>query len=146
MSAKSSPPQNFRIKETYRVRYEEVDTQGIVNHAQYAHYFTGARVAYLRAAGIDAKELTTTAIQPVVVHLEVDFIAPAHFDDHIDVWVRCPKIGETSLEFEYVVTNGLTQELQARGRTVLVTIDVSAVTSVRVPDELRRRIGKLEQW
>ena len=29
-------PEGFRIKESYRVRYEEVDSYGVVNHAQFA--------------------------------------------------------------------------------------------------------------
>lgn len=140
------PPQGFRIKESYRVRYEEVDAQGIVNHAQYAHYLTGARVAYFRAMGIEATLQTSAPIQTVVVHLEVDFLLPARFDDHLEVWCRCSKMGESSFVFEYQVLNGMTQALQAKGSTTLVAIDMATLKPVRVPEDLRRRIAKIEQW
>jgi acyl-CoA thioester hydrolase len=146
MNRPPPPPTGFRIKESYRVRYEEVDAQGIVNHAQYAHYFTGARVAYFRAMGFDAANITTDKVQPVVVHLDVDFLLPARFDDHMDVWCRCGKIGESSFVFEYQVVNGMTQALQAKGHTVLVTLNLEDLKPVRVPEDLRRRIAKIEQW
>ncbi|MHB1843742.1 MAG: acyl-CoA thioesterase [Deltaproteobacteria bacterium] len=137
-------PEGYRIKESYRVRYEEVDAQGIVNHAQYAHYFTGARVAYFRALGYQASEFAKLPIQPVVVHLEIDFRSSARFDDHLDVWTRVLRVGETSLSFAYQVINGDDGTLQAEGRTVLVTLSMSNLLPVRVPDELRRRVETLE--
>lgn len=139
-------PQGYRIKESYRVRYEEIDAQGIVNHAQYANYLTGARVAYFRAIGLETGGMTRAEIQPVVAHLEVDFLAPARFDDHLDVWCRVTRIGKTSLEFEYQVQNGMTGEPQAKGKTVLVSIALETLAPVQVPEDLRRRIEKFEQW
>ncbi len=137
-------PEGFRIKESYRVRYEEVDAQGIVSHHQYAAYFTGARVAYFRALGFQPSEFHRLPVQPAVVHLEIDFRAPARFDDHLDVWTRVTRVGETSLSFVYQVLNGVTEKLQAEGRTVLVTMSMDTMAPVRVPDDLRRRIEKLE--
>jgi acyl-CoA thioester hydrolase len=137
-------PEGYRIKESYRVRYEEVDTQGIVGYAQYANYFTGARVAYFRALGLQVSEFHTAPIQPAVVHLEIDFLTPARFDDHLDVWTRVIEVGDKSLSFVYRVHDGTSDELQAEGKTVLVTLAIDTMQAVRVPDELRRRIEKLE--
>ncbi len=137
-------PEGFRIKESYRVRYDEVDSQGVVGHAQFAHYFTGARVAYFRALGIRPHEFLTLPIQPVVAHLEVDFRAPVRFDDHLDVWTRVTKVGEKSLSFAFRVHDSVTDHLQGEGKAVLVTLELETRKSVPVPDELRRRIDKLE--
>lgn len=137
-------PDGYRIKESYRVRFEEVDSQGIVNHVQYAHYFTGARVAYFRALGYRPAELTAMTVLPVVVHLEIDFRTPAHFDDHLDVWARVPVIGETSFAFAYQVVDGVNGGLVAEGQTVIVTLELSSHRPVRVPDDLRRRIETIE--
>ncbi len=137
-------PDGFRVKESYRVRYEEVDAQGIVNHAQYAHYFTGARVAYFRALGYQPAEFASLPSQPVVVHLEIDFRSPARFDDHLDVWTRVVRVGETSLSFTYQVQNADNDAVQAEGRTILVTLSMKNLQAVRVPDDLRRRIETLE--
>jgi acyl-CoA thioester hydrolase len=138
------PPEEFRIKESYRVRYEEVDSYGVVNHAQFADYFTGARVAYFRALGIKPAEFHTLPIQPVVVHLEVDFREPVRFDDHLDVWTRCTRVGEKSLSFAFRVHNSASDVLQAEGNAVLVAMEIATRTPVRVPDALRRRIEKME--
>ena len=136
--------EGYRIKESYRVRYEEVDPQGIVNHAQYAHYFTGARVAYFRALGYQPAEFAALPVQPVVVHLEIDFRSPVRFDNHLDVWTRVLRVGETSLSFAYQVIDGSSDQIQAEGRTVLVTLAMANLQPVRVPDDLRRKIEKLE--
>jgi acyl-CoA thioester hydrolase len=140
----SAADHGFRIKESYRVRYEEVDTQGIVSHAQFAHYFTGARVAYFRALGIKPSEFHTLPIQPAVVHLEIDFLAPVRFDDHLDVWTRVTAVGDKSVSFAYRVHNSVNQQLLSEGKSVLVTLAMDTMQPVRVPDELRRRIEKLE--
>jgi acyl-CoA thioester hydrolase len=137
-------PEGFRIKESYRVRYEEVDSYGVVNHAQFADYFTGARVAYFRALGIKPAEFHTLPIQPVVVHLEVDFRGPVRFDDHLEVWARCTQVGDKSLSFAFRVHDGVTENLQAEGKAVLIAMTIATREPVRVPDELRRRIEKLE--
>lgn len=139
-------PRGYRIKESYRVRYEEIDAQGIVNHAQYANYLTGARVAYFRAMGFEPIDLTGNPVQLAVVHLGVDFRLPARFDDHLDVWCRVAKIGETSLSFEYQIVSGATQEVHAVAQTVLVAISLDGLAKVRVPDDLRRRVERLEKW
>jgi YbgC/YbaW family acyl-CoA thioester hydrolase len=137
-------PEGFRIKESYRVRYEEVDSYGVVNHAQFADYFTGARVAYFRALGIKPAEFHTLPIQPVVVHLEVDFRGAVRFDDHLDVWTRVTQVGDKSLSFAFQVHDGVTESLQAEGKAVLVAMTIATREPVRVPDVLRRRIDKLE--
>ena len=138
------PPEGFRIKESYRVRYDDTDIRGLIHHARYADYFTGARVAYFRALGVQPTELLAMPIHPAVVHLEVDFRAPARLDDQLDVWTRVARVGETSLSFVYEVRNGVSDLLQAEGRTVLVTMSPETMQPARVPDELRRRIEKLE--
>jgi acyl-CoA thioester hydrolase len=137
-------PEGYRIKESYRVRYEEVDQQGIVSHAQLANYFTGARVAYFRALGIRPADFHKLPVQPVVVRLEVDFRAPARFDDHIDVWTRVIQVGKKSLSFGFQVLNSASDVLYAEGKVVLATLAMDTRQSVPVPDELRRRIDKLE--
>jgi acyl-CoA thioester hydrolase len=137
-------PEGFRIKESYRVRYEEVDTHGIVSHVQLAHYFTGARVAYFRALGIQPSEFQRMPIQPAVVHFEIDFRSPARFDDHLDVWTRVSEVGTKSFSFIYRVHNSANEAPVAEGKTVLATVDISTEQAVAVPDQLRRRIEKLE--
>jgi acyl-CoA thioesterase FadM len=38
------------------------------------------------------------------------------------------------------------QAVQAQGSTTLVTIDLGALKPIPVPEDLRRRIAKIEQW
>jgi acyl-CoA thioesterase FadM len=42
--------------------------------------------------------------------------------------------------------SGAPSELLARGESVIVVMNYTTMQKVRVPDELRRKIGELEGW
>ena len=121
-----------------------MDSHGVVNHAQFAHYFTGARVAYFRALGIKPAEIHTLPSSPWWCTSRSTSAVPARFDDHVDVWMRCARVGEKSLAFAFRVHNSASEVLQAEGKAVLVAMEIAARTPVRVPDALKRRIEKME--
>ncbi|MBW2238360.1 MAG: acyl-CoA thioesterase, partial [Deltaproteobacteria bacterium] len=91
---------DFKFCFPFRVRYAETDAQGIVFFAHYLTYFDTAINEYLRDLPHNYIEhVQQTGTDFHVVKVTVEFYAPSHFDDEIEVYVRTGRIGRSSLTF-----------------------------------------------
>lgn len=69
-----------------RVYYEDTDLAGIVYYANYLKFIERARSEWVREAGIDQVALKAEqGLVFAVRRLEADYIAPAKFDDLLQV-------------------------------------------------------------
>lgn len=133
------PPFRFSVRQ--RVGFDETDAQGIVYYGRYMPYFDRARVEYQRELGI--LEAHDDREQFVMRRNEVDYLAPAAFDDLLEVLVRVARIGTTSATFEYVAYRS-DGALLARARQVLVRIDLAERAPTAVPASFREAVGAFE--
>lgn len=56
-----------------KVRDYECDAQGIVNNANYQHYFEHARHEFLEHAGCSFGRMRESGIEPVVARIEINY-------------------------------------------------------------------------
>ena len=117
-----------------RVRYLEVDQQGVVFNMWYLAYFEDARNAFLAAGGLPIPKLVESGCDLQVVHTEIDWHGSLRWTDTPTVAVRVLHIGSTSFTLEFDVGADGTSVVQ--GRTVYVTIDRDGAKQP-IPDELR---------
>ncbi|MEM9577756.1 MAG: tol-pal system-associated acyl-CoA thioesterase [Pseudomonadota bacterium] len=68
-----------------RVYYEDTDMAGIVYYANYLRYIERARSDWVREIGIDQLEMKSHGVVFAVRRVEADYIAPALFDDRLEV-------------------------------------------------------------
>lgn len=69
-----------------RVYYEDTDMAGIVYHANYLKFIERARSDWVRLCGIDQTRLKAEqGIVFAVRRIEADFLAPARFDEVLEV-------------------------------------------------------------
>ncbi|MTI81016.1 MAG: tol-pal system-associated acyl-CoA thioesterase [Firmicutes bacterium] len=68
-----------------RVYYEDTDAGGVVYHSNYLKYFERGRTEYLRDRGFSVGEMARQGFFFPVVHLEIDYRAPALHDDLVRV-------------------------------------------------------------
>lgn len=69
-----------------RVYYEDTDLAGIVYYANYLRFIERARTEWARALGVDQVALKADAgIVLAVRRVEADYLAPARFDDALEV-------------------------------------------------------------
>jgi acyl-CoA thioester hydrolase len=69
-----------------RVYYEDTDLAGIVYYANYLRFIERARTEWARALGVDQVELKARdGIVLAVRRVEADYLAPARFDDVLEV-------------------------------------------------------------
>jgi acyl-CoA thioester hydrolase len=137
---------DFRFFHALRVRWAEVDMQGIVFNGHYLLYVDVAFTEFWRASGLP------TVLQQAEEGRElfarkstIEYLAPARFDDLLDIGVRCSAIGRSSLTIALEIYRGDVQLISAE--VVYVYADAALRKSVAVPttwsDVLTRRGGVL---
>ena len=106
---------------TLTVRYAETDAQGVVHHANYLVWFEEGRSELLRQEGLHYSDLERAGYFAVVAHAEVDYRAPAFYEDRVTVTTTFARVRARVLEFAYRAVNQ-DGALLAEGRTVHVII------------------------
>lgn len=138
------PP--FSFAAAARVAFSDTDAQSIVYYGRYAPYFDVARVEYFRHLGIPAHEEGDQDGELVMRHFEIDYHAPAVYDDLLEVFCRVERIGTTSMTFEYAVTNASNDQLLATARQVMVNVDLALRKPVSVSERIRSLVSAFEGW
>jgi acyl-CoA thioester hydrolase len=121
MSDNSAPsrPVDFAFFEPMRVRWADVDMQGIVFNPNYLVYADNAMTEYMRAAGFPYPQaLLPFGADIFAAGSQIDFKASARFDDVLRTGARIERMGRTSFRFRIAVFRG--DELLADMRTTYV--------------------------
>ncbi len=135
----------FRLACPVRVRYSEIDRQGIVYYSRYLEYVDVALSGYFRALGFPYQELVEQhGFAPSVVKATIEFKRTARFDESLQVWARVAAIGRTSFTVDFEITREAGGELVASAQIVYVNFDKAAQASRPVPESIRRRIEAFE--
>jgi len=138
-------PEGFRFACPIRVRYSEIDRQGIVYYSRYLEYVDVALSGYFRALGFPYQELVEQhGFDPSVVKATIEFKRTARFDESLQVWARVAAIGRTSFTVDFEITRDAGGELVASAQIVYVNFDKAAQASRPVPESIRRRIEAFE--
>lgn len=93
---------DFWLLHRLRVRFNEVDLQGLAHNSMSLVYFGVALNEYYRALPYDrfaAGQRDGTGLH--VVKAVVEYRAPLRFDEEFDVGARIARLGRTSLTFAY---------------------------------------------
>ena len=135
--------QDFRLFHRLRVRWAEVDMQKIVFNAHYLMYFDTVITDYWRALGLPFEEaMRQLGGDLYVKKASVEYHGSAHFDDQLDVAIKCSRIGNSSMVFSGSIFRG--DELLVTSELVYVFADPTTQTSRLVPLALRRLVERFE--
>lgn len=73
-------------RHTVRVYYEDTDLAGIVYYANYLRFIERARTEWVRGLGVEQTRLKAEqGVVFAVRRVEADYLAPARFDDLLEV-------------------------------------------------------------
>ena len=135
----------FSFAAAARVAFSDTDAQGIVYYGRYSAYFDVARVEYFRHLDLRGGYHTGDRGGDFVMrHFNIDYHAPAQFDDPLAVFCRVAKIGNSSMNFEFAVVHNETDTLLATATQVLVFVDLDKRKPLRVPDAVRTNVETFE--
>jgi acyl-CoA thioester hydrolase len=134
---------DFRFAHRLRVRWAEVDRQGIVFNGHYLTYFDVGVTEYYRALGYPYPDgLAQHGTDLYVRKAEVEYHASAEYDDEIDICVRVERLGRSSFDFRVEILRA--DQLLVSGKLVYVNADPVARKSAPVPEFLRSAIKAFE--
>ena len=74
----------------------------------------------------------------------IDYLAPAVFDDEIDVYVRLARLGRTSATFEHAAYRVVDDLLLVTATQTLVLVDLDERRPVPIPEPYRERVRAFE--
>ena len=134
----------FKFAAPHRVRYDEIDAQGVVGAAAWVNILQLARVEYLRNLGLLSMEGGSAPVQALVRTCAVEYLASARFDDALLVRVRASYLGHRSCRFEFLVDNIDTAIRHLVGGVTLVCVQVSDRKTIAWPRVWTDRLAELE--
>lgn len=122
-----------------RVYYEDTDAGGVVYHANYLRYAERARTEFLRAGGVEQREMREAEDFAFVVRrCTIDYRAPAVLDDALEVVTRITGLRAAALEaVQEVVRQGESEPL------VVLDLVIAGVNGRGRPVRLPKRIRDL---
>ncbi|MFL5943299.1 MAG: acyl-CoA thioesterase [Gaiellaceae bacterium] len=132
----------FKFSARTRVGFSDTDAQGIVYYGRYNPYFDLARVEYLRSLGLLRQ--SGGAGDFVMRANDVEYFAPAVFDDEIEVFVRVARLGRTSVTFAFAAYRLPDDLLMVTAHQTLVYVDLGERTACPVPDAFREPVLAFE--
>ena len=135
----------FNFFYSFRVRYSEVDAQGIVFNAHYLTFFDTAMTEYMRHIKYDyVNEVKDKNEDFHTVKTLVEYKAPIYFDQIIDVCLRVKKIGTSSLTFHIEIHPSKEANILAIGEVVWVNANQLTHKAAALSSNLINKIEMLE--
>ena len=133
---------DFEIFWETRVRYYELDPQGIMHNANYLAYYDQAVVEYYRALDFDyEKELEETNKDWHTVQVIDQYNKPLYFDDEIEVGLKIKEVGNTSMTWTMGLFIKKTGELANACEVVHVYTDVKTGKPTTITEDLKKKLG-----
>jgi len=83
-----------------RVRYAEVDGQGVVFNAHWLTYFDDTMTRFVESLGF-GPEFWINEFDVMLVRAVIDWTGPAGFDDWLDISARPVRLGTKSFDIEF---------------------------------------------
>ena len=131
----------FKYAAYTRVGFSDTDAQGIVYYGRYLPYFDTARVEYHRHLDLLRMEGEHEFVMRAG---EIEYLAPARFDDLVEVFVRLKRIGRTSAAYEFAAYRVEDDVLMVTARQTLVLVDLDERRAAPIPDAYRQAVKGFE--
>ncbi|MFZ5628601.1 MAG: acyl-CoA thioesterase [Spirochaetota bacterium] len=131
--------EHFDFTHTLRVRYSEVDMQGIAFNANYLAWFDVAVTEFFRAhIQPYGQFVAETGLDFHVARAEIDYHSPAQVDDELSIDQRA-HFGGARVEWFFRMRVG--EKLVASGKIFYACVDAKTRKVKRIPQEIAGRLG-----
>jgi len=120
-----------------KVRVNETDMLGHINHASYFTYMEEARLDFLQKLGMEVKDEKFTIM---LVSAKCDFIRQGYFNQLLEVKTTVKKIGNTSFTLENDILEKQSNDLIAKGEVTVVYFDFSNKKPAKLPESFKETL------
>lgn len=126
---------------TTRVRYPEVDRMGVAHHVAYPVWFEIGRTELMREAGVPYSSLEDgDGVLFPVIELGVRYLAPARYDQRIEIRTTLAEIAGIRVRFLYRIADSDGTRLLATGFSVHAACHRDGRPR-RIPEPIRRALA-----
>ena len=140
-AAARAPEYPFCITE--RVRWEDVDLVGITRYSAFTRMLDVAEQELWREAGMTVLQVMDEFnIWLPRRNLQIDFLAPARFDDLLELRAGVSTVGTTSLTLRVEVWSADGAAHHATVTVVIVAVSAQGMVKQALPDSLRERVER----
>jgi acyl-CoA thioester hydrolase len=148
------PREDYKCAHRLRVRWAEVDMQGIVFNAHYLTYIDTAIADYWREIGLPYPHgyVERYGNDMYLRKAEVDYLGSARYDDALDVLCRAAKLGRSSMSFRFEIhrtesepSGEPSDKPLITAELVYVNADPKTMTPAPLPAALRELIRRYER-
>ena len=101
----------------HRVRYHELDTQGIVHPSHYMNWIENARLNLLEQIGLGLKQMENMEILMPVLSNSIEYHSPIKFDDTIVIDTKVTSYDGKQIEVAYRIFDEKTGEDYAMAKS-----------------------------
>jgi acyl-CoA thioester hydrolase len=136
MASDSAAPFRYYV----RVRYIECDAQKVVFNSRYSEYVDVGMTEFLRAAGIQ-QEFAHGPLDFQLVKQTIEWKAPAHFDDVLELSMQTTHLGNTSFTVATEFRVAGDPRVIVTIETIYVLVDAKTLTKTPLPDDIRRALN-----
>lgn len=127
-----------------QVKFDEVDSFGVVHNIQYFRYLEWARIKYLEAVGFPVTADTFSKNNLLmVVHQEIDYLAPLRFFDEYSVFTKTEKVGTSSMTVENIICD-INGTNIVKAKVVMVNIDEQTKLAAPIDQSIVKQIHEYE--
>ena len=124
------------FRHRFRVRYAECDAQSVVFNAHYFAYFDLALTELFRAVFGGYESMLERQVDLDVGEASARFLAPARFDDELEVAVSVTRLGTTGVTTHYeLLRDG---QLLVEGTLRHVVVNLGTHAKAPIPDWMRK--------
>jgi acyl-CoA thioester hydrolase len=136
---------DFPVVITVPMHWGEQDPFGHANNINYFRWAETARIEYLIRVGA-WERYQREKVGPIVASLSCNFRRPLTYPDTLHVGARITNLGNSSLNMVHNIVSAGEGVLAADLASTLVLLDYNVNRPVRIPDDMRRQIARLEGW
>ena len=123
-----------------RVYWEDTDAGGVVYYANYLKFMERARSEWLRSRGFEQDALRDEAgVVFVVRRVEIDYLAPARFNDALDVTVHLHEAGRARLVVRQELVRG--ESRLAEAVVTLACVGAANFKPVKIPQPILQALN-----
>jgi acyl-CoA thioester hydrolase len=117
-----------------RVGFSDTDAQSVVYYGRYNPFFDLARTEYLRSLDLLHRDFGGEFVMRAN---DVEYFAPARFDDELEIHIRVSRIGRTSMTYEFAAFKVPEETLLVTAHQTLVFIDRETRRPIPIPVDYR---------
>lgn len=125
------------------VRFDEIDSFGVLWHGHYAKYFEVGRLDLSKQFNLSIEELGQLGYYAPVVNLGCRFREPARYGDEITVKTTVEPLESASLTFQYQLVRRSDGTILAEGFTSHVLLTTEGKMLYLVPPELEKPLHEM---